>query len=588
MVTRDVSSRFLPAYLKQSTTSYRIGTTIINHLIFGLIAALVSIILLLAMLPLLQIENRIISITVILCLQLLFWPLLLMFQTQKISLPAVLALITIMFISQVWLLSSANSFYWFLLPSGAILPLCLKPSVPKVLFLKTVAFSYIIALLATLIQGDLLPLFTKTLQIYELPLVLVVLVAPFATLLTTKRHPKTDGDKSKLLIPAWEAIENLAHNYALLNNEGKVVSLNRSAKIYYNSCLDINEKAIAGAGFMQSLATSSKAPFRHAYLQVLQTRKPQNLQVLQQRMVQPYANGMVKLNLNLSLFNCRSLSADTPYILMEIVEDTAGDIPDTKQSKKLEDLARQVSEKNDLLAHASHEFKTPLNAIIGFTELLINANHYKIPQETQKEYLELIRFSGLHLNSLVQNSLDLAKMSAGKRALNLAYHDLRELVKGTIALLGPQYAGPEIETVFTKSMPLKKLLVDELAMRQILLNLLGNAAKFSSPESKIRLVLSQEEDLLMIEVKDQGIGIAQDQLENISMPYYQVETSNHKEQGAGLGLALVKQLLDLHQGHMQIESELGVGTTVRVLIPAPPVEQNENANCNSRHFSYVA
>jgi two-component system cell cycle sensor histidine kinase PleC len=224
--------------------------------------------------------------------------------------------------------------------------------------------------------------------------------------------------------------------------------------------------------------------------------------------------------------------------------------------------------KSEFLANMSHELRTPLNAIIGFSEFIAedlaggNLAAYR-------EYAEDIRWSGLHLLDLVNDILDLAKVEAGKAVLDERRINVGELVASCIRLAIARHGEStrEIETEIQPDLP--PLLADERNLKQILINLLSNAIKFTARTGNIRISAAIDaEGQLALAVSDTGMGINPDDVSRVLKPFEQAETGFAREQhGTGLGLPLVKSLVELHGGKFQLESRPGKGTVASILFP---------------------
>jgi two-component system cell cycle sensor histidine kinase PleC len=225
--------------------------------------------------------------------------------------------------------------------------------------------------------------------------------------------------------------------------------------------------------------------------------------------------------------------------------------------------------KSQFLANMSHELRTPLNAILGFSELLASPSGDKDPAKVH-DYAEMIHSSGRHLLMLINDILDLAKIEAGHWTLEEAEVDLFTLAQDTLSLLAWRAKGNGAETHNTIAPNVSYLYADERAIKQILLNLLSNAAKFTPAQGRITVFARQCDDGAMIfGVEDSGICIAPEDQAHIFDSFGQ---GKHDitliEKGTGLGLAIVKGLAEVHGGHVQLSSEPGRGTCVQVRMPS--------------------
>jgi PAS domain S-box-containing protein len=226
--------------------------------------------------------------------------------------------------------------------------------------------------------------------------------------------------------------------------------------------------------------------------------------------------------------------------------------------------------KSAFLANMSHELRTPLNAIIGFSELMREKMFGPLGDPRYAEYTGLIHNSGRHLLDLITDMLDMAKIEAGKMVLAPERMELGEALDECLRTLQAQAATAGI-TLSSDVTGQPVLLADRRAVKQVLLNLLSNALKFTTPGGAVVVSAWKSQGHAHIAVRDTGIGIAKDDLARLGNPFEQARVNPmHAQGGTGLGLALVKALVEKHGGHCIIESELGIGTTVIVDFPLAP------------------
>ena len=238
--------------------------------------------------------------------------------------------------------------------------------------------------------------------------------------------------------------------------------------------------------------------------------------------------------------------------------------------------------KSEFLANMSHELRTPLNHIIGFTELVLDKQFGDL-NEIQSEYLTDVHTSSQHLLSLINDTLDLAKVEAGKQELHPTDVDLKTLLENSLVMVKEKALKHSLQiSLDTVDIP-EKVNADERMLKQIIYNLLSNAVKFTPENGKISLIarsckfnggtdsnnLSHQKRGVKISVSDTGIGLKPENIEFIFNPFDQVENSlSRRFQGTGLGLSLTKNLVELHGGKIWAESEgEGKGTTFSFLIP---------------------
>jgi len=225
--------------------------------------------------------------------------------------------------------------------------------------------------------------------------------------------------------------------------------------------------------------------------------------------------------------------------------------------------------KSEFLANMSHELRTPLNAIIGFSDVLKKQFYGPLGHGKYREYVEDINHSGLHLLSIINDILDLAKAEAGKLELQIEEYDLAGCLDDCIRMCGGQAEDGGVRLVLGDVTSPLHVLVDRRLIFQATLNLVNNAIKFTPRGGTVFLSLSSSElDGVEIRVRDTGIGIAPDDLERVLIPFEQVETSlARKNGGTGLGLPYAKRIVELHDGTLNISSAPGKGTTVTITLP---------------------
>lgn len=240
------------------------------------------------------------------------------------------------------------------------------------------------------------------------------------------------------------------------------------------------------------------------------------------------------------------------------------------RDRALLDAERANRAKSEFLATMSHEFRTPLNAILGFSEMLSQEVLGPVGAPAYKEYADAINDSGNHMLALVNDILDISAIEAGKRAIMKEEIGLLELLRESTVEVSKIAADKSINLeVGVPGEPLR-LFADLRSVRQIILNLLSNAVKFTPENGWIRLSAQPDRgDMIAIVVEDNGEGIMADKLPTITDPFSQASNHpHHSHEGTGLGLSIVKSLVDAHSGELKIESTLGVGTKVTVWLHA--------------------
>lgn len=234
------------------------------------------------------------------------------------------------------------------------------------------------------------------------------------------------------------------------------------------------------------------------------------------------------------------------------------------------DLATSAhAAKSNFLASVSHEFRTPLNAILGFSELMQILPTDRTPPSRYREYATLIQRSGQHMLALVNDVLDIAKMDAGKMKLEEEVLDVREVVETSVRLVETHAQEKQLDlSIATPAKPVQ-MRVDEHKLRQCLLNLLSNAIKFTPDRGKINVAVTVVAQGVQIDVEDTGVGIDAEQLPRLFKPFEQTNSLVARtHDGTGLGVPLTKGLVELHGGCFVLDSEPGRGTVARVILPS--------------------
>ena len=236
--------------------------------------------------------------------------------------------------------------------------------------------------------------------------------------------------------------------------------------------------------------------------------------------------------------------------------------------KRREEAMAASRAKSDFLARMSHELRTPLNAIIGFSDVIMREAPAVVANPKYPEYVRHINESGHHLLALINDLLDLAKIEAGKYHLREETLFLHPLVAGAIRMITPGVRGAGVDIRAEVSEGLPRVRADSRALKQILLNLLSNAIKFTPEGGHVTVSAELLKDGLCIAVADTGVGIATEDLARLGRPFEQANGQLARSRtGIGLGLALCRDLVELHGGRLAICSAEGKGTTVSLTLP---------------------
>jgi cell cycle sensor histidine kinase DivJ len=249
------------------------------------------------------------------------------------------------------------------------------------------------------------------------------------------------------------------------------------------------------------------------------------------------------------------------------------DITDRKMQEQALELARSAAEAADaaktrFLATMSHELRTPLNAIIGFSEMIVQEDLLMVDAVRRREYAQLINDSGQHLLSVVNGILDMSKMESGNFEIAPEPFAPRAALINCCNLLALKARENGIELATDAPLDLPVITGDPRAFKQIVLNLVSNAIKFTERGGRVTVTAAVVGARFVLRVSDNGVGIAPDDLKRIGDPFFQAgKTYQRRHEGTGLGLSIVKSLVSLHGGDLSLHSRVGEGTTITVALP---------------------
>jgi signal transduction histidine kinase len=251
---------------------------------------------------------------------------------------------------------------------------------------------------------------------------------------------------------------------------------------------------------------------------------------------------------------------------------------DLTERRRFEEALRAAKEsaeranrsKSEFLAHMSHELRTPLNAIIGFSEIIEREYFGPVGAKRYVEYARDIHASGTHLLNVIGDILDIAKAEAGSTNLDEGPVDLGELVRASARLIEPRAKAGQVRVAADVAGSMPKVRGDARRLKQVLINLLANAVKFTPPGGRVTAEARLDPDGgTVLAVRDTGIGMRPEDIPRALEPFAQVDSAlSRRFEGTGLGLPLSRKLVELHGGSLAVESEPGHGTTVTVRLPA--------------------
>jgi signal transduction histidine kinase len=265
-------------------------------------------------------------------------------------------------------------------------------------------------------------------------------------------------------------------------------------------------------------------------------------------------------------FASSKLDPDAGLTLLRLIDQKSLDEESVPSQAELD--ANAASRRLDFLAKVSHEVRTPLNSVLGFTELMLQERFGPIGNNRYKGYVEDIHQSGLYALSLLNDLLDISKIEAGKFELDFTAVEVPELVEDCVNSLQPLAKRSRIVLRTSLADKLPCIVADPRRLKQILLNLLTNAIKFTKEGGQVIVSGTMVDGELRLRVRDNGVGMTKDEIAFAMQPFHQLDTAPRKQSGTGLGLPVTKALVDANRARLVLTSEPGVGTSADVVFPA--------------------
>jgi cell cycle sensor histidine kinase DivJ len=291
---------------------------------------------------------------------------------------------------------------------------------------------------------------------------------------------------------------------------------------------------------------------------------------------------------------CRPLDQDATASERQVVS-VMRDVTERKAQQQVLEAAhaeaqRANATKGRFLATMSHELRTPLNAVIGFSEMLMNDATLNIGPARRRDYAQLINDSGQHLLSVVNGILDMSRIDMGHFEITPEPFVLASVIGNCCDLLALRAREAGIDLVVRHGEAVPEIVADKRAVKQILFNLLANAIKFTESGGQVTVSTTIEGSFVALSVQDTGVGIDEADLPRLGSPFFQVRGSyDRPHDGSGLGLSIVKGLLDLHGGTMEIDSRRGEGTRVTIRLPVDgKLMSHDDRTANVETFSPAA
>lgn len=358
-------------------------------------------------------------------------------------------------------------------------------------------------------------------------------------------------------------LDTATDGVVVIDERSRILSMNRSAEALFG----YDQKEVAGEPFTLLLASESH-PLALDYLEGLRANGVASI-LNDGREV----SGRVRQGGRIPLFMTLGRIAEGPERkFCAVLRDlTAWKRAETELLEAKRAAERANAQKSDFLATVSHEIRTPLNAIIGFAEMMLEERFGPVGNDRYTEYLRDIHASGGHVISLVNDLLDLAKIEAGRLELDFAGVDVNEIVRGCVSLLQGQANRSRVILRTSLGPNLPQVVADARSLRQIALNVLSNAIKFTDAGGQVIVSTAlTDRGELALRVRDTGIGMSDADVKAAMEPFRQVATAR-RAGGTGLGLPLTKALVEANRGAFAITSAQGEGTLVEVVFPATRV-----------------
>jgi PAS domain S-box-containing protein len=370
------------------------------------------------------------------------------------------------------------------------------------------------------------------------------------------RHAKAEVGEARDILDA------AADGVVVLDQDAHVQSVNRGAEKLFG----YQSSELTGLPFTSLFAPES---LRDVEESLSSARKPRNESPRRGRDLigRRREGGLIPLFMTLS-------RVDDGDKLCAIFRDmtfwkkTEGELLNAKHQAE-----KASSAKSDFIAKISHEIRTPLNAIIGFSEVMMEERFGPVGHDRYRGYLKDIHVSGGHLLSLINDLLDLSKIEAGKLDLTFANVSLNDLTQQCVAIMQQQASREHVIVRTSLSANLPQIVADARSVRQIALNLLSNSIKFTGAGGQVIVSTALTDDQeVVLRVRDTGSGMSEKDLETALEPFRQVATVAHwGSSGTGLGLPIIKALVEANHARFRIASEVGSGTLVEVAFPTTRV-----------------
>jgi signal transduction histidine kinase len=352
------------------------------------------------------------------------------------------------------------------------------------------------------------------------------------------------------------ALDVVFDGFVRLDLNGRILMMSPRAEALFA----YRQQEAAGANFLTLLSPQSQGPALSAFLRAVGAEYEVGGKVLAEGQARAASGRVFACRLTFA----RSAGSD-PVEAYVWVEDREGaSAEEREQESRRTETLRANERKTEFLALVSHEIRTPLQAILGFTEVMLEERFGPIGNDRYKDYLKDIHASGKHVISLANDLIDLAKIEAGKMELVFGPVDANQIIRDCVALMQPQAARERIIMRMSLSDKLPNVMADARSLRQIMLNLMSNAVKFNEPGGQVIVSTAVDEaGSAVIRVRDTGVGMSESELALALEPFRRAEGGKVAE-GSGLGLPLTKALVEANHADFSIKSRKEQGTLVEV------------------------
>ncbi|VAW17728.1 Two-component system sensor histidine kinase [hydrothermal vent metagenome] len=369
-------------------------------------------------------------------------------------------------------------------------------------------------------------------------------------------------------------VEHMGDGYLRLSSDGQVLFASKRTEEIFGS----PRYELTGNGLFERVHILDRPDFLNTISRAIHNAAPQTVEARLRKDNLEHNSGppqFIWIEFSFSPVVNAGI-AQTDWELVALLRDVSNRKDHEFEMMTARKLAEEASRsKSRFLASIGHELRTPLNAIVGFSEMMSSGIGGQL-EPTHLEYASLIQQSGHHLLEVVNMLLDMSKLEAGKFELQLASFEPVALARPCMEIVRPVALKNNVTLVADVPETLPAFVGDERACRQILINLLSNAVKFSHAGGKVSLRAKRQGQYLNMSVSDNGIGMSPEASKRVGDPFFQAHDGLSRQyEGTGLGLSIVKGLVKLHGGSLRIDSTLGEGTTVTVLLPLSGPQKSE-------------